>query len=418
MGRMAESAARPTTRVVVMGHAGHGKSALIDALVGRSTRAVDGRRALALFETPTASHRTAPFDGPRVDHVGVDLRGGRRWVRHAGVFASGADGCVLVVSAVDGVMAQTREHALLARAFTPGGVVGFVSHCDRATDSEQVDIAEMELREALYAAGYDGDSATVVRGALPSGGVSEPWSSALDALLDAVDRDIAPTEGEPDAPLVATVMHRWRRAARDAVVVEVSLREGRVAQGETVTLLGRDGVSRPARVVGVRVQDVVAQRAEAGEVATLALSFTAPMPAWRYPRLGDLLVAAPAPPLSAAFAVNLRMLSAAQGGRRTPVFTGYKASAWIDGRVVNVALRLPDGLPRLRDGEAGDVTLEVDPPTCAKPGAVFALRDGSHDPSDAAALSAGVVGVGTVKGVATAVGVSRARGARARATAR
>lgn len=419
MGRMAESAARPTTRVVVMGHAGHGKSALIDALVGRSTRAVDGRSALALFETPTASHRTAPFDGPRVDHVGVDLRGGRRWVRHAGVFASCADGCLLVVSAVDGVMAQTREHAHLARAFTPGGAVGFVSHCDRAMDPEQVDIAEMELREALYAAGYDGDSVTVVRGAVPPDGVGEPWSSALDALLDAVDRDIAPPAADLDAPLVATVMHRWREAMRGAPVVELSVREGSVTQGATVAVLGRDAVTRVARVVGVRVQDVVTQRAEAGEVATVALSFDASQrPWWRYPRLGDLVVATPPPALAPALAVNLQMLSTTQGGRRTAVFTGYRASAWIGGRVVNVALRLPEAAPMLREGEAADVTLELDTPTLAPPGTALVLRDGSHDPSDAVAREAGVVAVGTVKGVATAVGVSRAREARARATAR
>ncbi|MEZ4411253.1 MAG: hypothetical protein R3A52_32940 [Polyangiales bacterium] len=297
--------------------------------------------------------------------------------------------------------------------------MGFVSHCDRAMDPEQVDIAEMEPARRSHAAGYDGDSATVLRGALPPGGVREPWSSALDALLDAVDRDLAPSATDLDAPLVATVMHRWRRAMRGAVVVELSVREGSVTQGATVAVLGRDAVTRAARVVGLRVQGVVSQRAEAGEVVTAALSFDAPQrPWWRYPRLGDLVVATPPPALAPALAVNLRMLSTAQGGRRTPVFTGYRASAWIGGRVLNVALRLPEAAPMLREGESADVTLELDTATLAVPGTVIVLRDGSHDPSDAVARGAGVVAVGTVKGVATAVGVSRAREARARATAR
>jgi elongation factor Tu len=400
----AEVSHRPGLRVAVLGHGQHGKSALVAALRARAAeRFVSAGPAFELLDGEPAAAPSSPvIDAFRIDtaervYAGLDLRARPRLTRHAGVVAASVDACLLVVSAVDGVMPQTREHAVLARHLTPGGVVVFLNRCDEVTDLEQLDLAEVETRQALVDAGLDGDAVTVVRGASPEGARAKgrrtraaselraPWEPALDALLSALDRGLLDVPRDDAAPLRATVLHRWQRrndaAVVEAVIVEVSVREGSIERGAMVRVCGRRGDERVARVRSARVHDVDAARVGAGEIGTVMLTFDAPMRrADRYPRLGDVLVAPGDVQPSGPLRVRLRLLDASVGGRRAPMRSGHLASAWLLGRLVGCRVVLPPEALSMAPGESrDDATLALSCATAAPAGTRFVLRAGSNE---------------------------------------
>ncbi len=391
---MANTTPRPGLRVALLGHARHGKSALASALTARAaSRSYATRtRPIAFVETQgwaagsrgngrIATHETFLVESPMREYAGVDVTSHRRLVRHAGVVASSVDACVLVVSAVDGAMAQTREHALLARHLTPGAVVAFINRCDEVTDLAMLDLAEMEAREALYHAGFDGDGAVVVRGA--AGAPPEAraaWAGALDDLLDALDHALADAPRDLSAPLCATVLHRWSRPSREGPVVELSVRQGELHFEGRVAVMDRAGVVRDARARMLRAFDQPVLVIPAGAMGTALLTFDAGQ--WsrgrRFPRMGDLVFKPGGLPLTGRLAVRLQMLGEAQGGRRTPARAGHEASVWLAGRPVRCRVVLPAAAPTIEPGDArDDVTLELATPTYVPPGATFVLRDGT-----------------------------------------
>jgi elongation factor Tu len=428
---MAEESHRPGLRVGVLGHGQHGKSALVAALLARSTE----RRGEALIDFVTVGGGDAPvaraepvlrsfrLDTAERVYSGIDVRAHPRFTRHAGLAAAAVDACLLVVSAVDGVMPQTREHALLARHLTPGGMVVFINRCDEVTDLEQLDLAEIETRQMLVDVGYDGDAVTVVRGAAPEGRwdaaarrriraeavVRAPWEPALDALLDALDRSLVDAVRDEEAPLWATVLHRWRRPAvapeAGRVIVEVSVRRGVLLRGARVQVSNRNGAQRGATMREARVGGNATYRIAAGESGTALLSVDGTLRAYeRFPRLGDVLQQPGAAPAPNPLRVRLRLLDASVGGRRTPMRSGYLAMAWLFGRFVGCRVLLPEEAWSMAPGETrDDVTLDVSCPTAAPAGTTFVLRGGSHElkpRSQRGALWGGLFAVGEVLGPA------------------
>ncbi|MDB4931138.1 MAG: hypothetical protein JWM10_3622 [Myxococcaceae bacterium] len=403
---MAEESHRPGLRVAVLGHGQHGKSALVAALTARS---LERRGEPSMEFTWLGGDRPTPGPPPpvlrsfRLDtaervYSGLDVRARPRFTRHAGVAAAAVDACLLVVSAVDGVMPQTREHALLARHLTPGGVVVFINRCDEVTDLEQLDLAEVETRQLLVDLGYDGDAVTVVRGASPEGRperrqrtrapveVRAPWEPALDALLAALDHALLDAVRDEEAPLWATVLHRWRRRTAGPVfeelIVEVSVRQGAIARGGRVQVSGRNGVQRGATVRDTRVDGRSTPRIAAGEIGTAMLTLDGALRSnERYPRLGDVLLHPGVAQAPNPLRVRLRLLDASVGGRRTPMRSGHLATAWLFGRFVGCRVLLPREVWSMAPGESrDDVSLDLTSATAAPAGTTFVLRGGSHEP--------------------------------------
>ncbi len=257
---MADVASRPTLRLAVLGHAGHGKSALVAALTAHTAARHDGVGARSAELRWSMGHsgqetrlgrptvRAFRFDGAERVYVGLDVAAGPRLVRHAATVASTADSCVLVVSALEGPMVQTRQHALLAAHLTPGRVVVFLSRCDEVSDPELIDRAEVEARRVLYDVGIDGDSATVIRGAAqPSESQRGEWGPSLDALLGALDRELDDVPRDVDSPLWATVLHRTHQddSLHYDAQATVSVRRGTLKlAGATVVPVGTTFVLR------------------------------------------------------------------------------------------------------------------------------------------------------------------------------
>lgn len=386
--------ARPGMRIAVLGHARHGKSALVAALTRRAasrpfaskTRAVAfvasepwgvGVRANGLRPT----HTTFCVESPAREYTGLDAVAHRRLARQTGIVASSVDACILVVSAVDGVMAQTREHALFARHLTPGALVVFINRCDEVTDLDQLDLAEIETREALDDAGFEGDAVPVVRGAaMPPAETAALWARALDDLLDTLDHAFHDTAPPVAEALYATVLHRWHRPSREGRVVELSVQRGELRAGQRLSIVDRYGVRRGARVTSLRRFDAPVSELIAGTLGTALITVEAggPYVPWRFPRSGDQLLPRITPAPTKRLRVRLRLLTEQQGGRRTPMRSGHEVSAWIAGRYLRCCVRLPDGLAQLDPGAAcDDATLELAVATHLPALMPFVLCDGS-----------------------------------------
>ncbi len=381
---------RPGLRVAVIGGSGHGKTELIAALTRRVGSQPFGQRTVAApppehnrpsyhHPSPPIQHATRLMESPNREYTAVDLVGQRRYLRHAGVLISCVDACLLVVSAAEGVMPITRAHCILARQLTAGSVVAFINRCDQVTDLDQLDLAEMEAREALIDAGFDGDAVTIVRGsARPPVEQTAMWAPALDDLIDALDRGLSDVRCATDQPLVATVMHRWIRPAQPSPVAEVSVRQGVIREAGRLFLVDRYGVTRRVKAVSLRAFDRPAKVIEAGAIGTVALSIH-PGSAWaprRFPRMGDTLLDVE-PALVRRVSARVSMISAKRGGRRTAAPHRHEAQLWLLGRDVRCRMLLGEATEALEPGAQRDVTLEFPTPCAVTVGSTGARRDGS-----------------------------------------
>jgi elongation factor Tu len=407
---------RPGLRVAVIGHTAHGKTALVAALARHAASRPFGGRTKPLDRpTEESGHHRAPplrhgthfIESRAREYTTVDVVGRPQYLRHAGVMTSCVDACVLVVSAVEGSMRQTRAHAMLARQHTSGPAVVFINRCDEVTDLDQLDLAEMEAREALIDAGFDGDAVTVVRGAAAPPHAQEAlWTQTLDDVLDALDRDLIDAPRALDAPLFATVMHRWNRVTTPAGrVIEVSVRRGALRVGTDVFVLDRYGVADLSRVRSIHAFGAPTQRLEAGSIGTamLVLGATRAFGRRRFPRMGDTLFEQP-PTLTNRVVARVTLVATSRGGRRTPATNGHEAQVWLSGRELRCRMVLPAGVARIAPGETrDDVTLELARPTFVEVGATFAMRDGSDGDRVTSAAGApirtGCFATGTVRSI-------------------
>lgn len=293
-------------RLAVLGHAGHGKSALASALVTRAAQRFGGSGLgpLPVDDVGRPDRSVIPrgpwqrafcFDTSERSYVGLDVVAHERLGRMAGVAVDAVDAGLLVVSAVEGVMPETRSHAHLARSLPPGHLVVFLSHCDEVFDPDQLDLAEVEVRQLLYDVGFEGDEVTLLRGATPPARDQRAaWAPALDALLVALDDRLRDLPRDPDAPLQVRVIHRWDRAATPGRVAKVSVHEGTLVPG-TVLRCAWGPVRYEVRAL--RVFDRPVARLAAGEIGTAHL-VPQDIPRWVNPRLrlptaGERLTLAP-----------------------------------------------------------------------------------------------------------------------------
>lgn len=385
---------RPGLRVAVIGASGHGKTELIATLtrhIGtkpfgqRTVRAPGPEREVPSFHhrSPSIRHATYRVESPNREYTAVDVVGRRRYLRHAGVLTSCVDACLLVVSASEGVMPLTRAHCILARQHTAGSVVVFINRCDEVTDLDQLDLAEMEAREALIDAGFDGDAVTIVRGsARPPAAQEAMWTHALDDLIDALDRGLSDVQSAAEQPLVATVMHRWNRPSRPSSVVEVSVRQGVLREGARFFLVDRYGVTRRMKANSLRVLDSPAKAIEAGTIGTVSLTMHpgSASTTQRFPRMGDTLLEVE-PVLVRRVTARVSLISAKRGGRRTAAPHGHEAQLWLLGRDLRCRMLLGDASDAIEPGAQREVTLEFPTPAAVAVGATFAMRDGSDGDS-------------------------------------
>jgi elongation factor Tu len=378
---------KPHLNIGTMGHVDHGKTTLTAAITK-----VLAEKGLASY-VPSDRIDKAPEEAARgitinVAHVEyetatrhyahVDMPGHAGYVKNMITGAAQVDGAILVVSAVDGVEPQTREHVILARQLGVEYVVVALSKAD-AADTELAELVELEVRELLSRYGYPGDQVPVIPiSALGALDGQPRWVASIGALLDAVDAYLPLPARYENAPFLMPVESVLTITGRGTVVTG-AIERGQVRCGDAVELVGL-GVTVTSVVTGVETFGKAMERAVAGDNAALLLRGVRR----HQVRRGQVVAAPGSQAARQRFTASVYLLAAAEGGRRTGVRTGYRPQFFVRTTDVVGVLDLgPDGAAA--PGERVGVTVELGQPVALEPGLGFAIREGGR-----------TVGAGTV----------------------
>ncbi|MGX2998465.1 elongation factor Tu [Streptomyces sp. JNUCC 64] len=391
MSKTAYVRTKPHLNIGTMGHVDHGKTTLTAAIT--KVLAERGTGTFVPFDridrAPEEAARGITINIAHVEYetdtrhyAHVDMPGHADYVKNMVTGAAQLDGAILVVSALDGIMPQTAEHVLLARQVGVDHVVVAINKAD-AGDEELTDLVELEVRELLTAHGYGGDSVPVVRVSGLRALEGDPqWTESIVALLDAVDTFVPLPERYLDAPFLLSVENVLTITGRGTVVTG-AVERGTVRVGDRVELLGSGTEGATTVVTGVETFGKPMDEAQAGDNVALLLRGVARDAV----RRGDV-VAAPGSVVPARrFTARVYVLSAAEGGRTTPVATGYRPQFYL--RTADVVGNVDLGDTAVaRPGDTVDVTVELGRAVPLEAGLGFAIREGGR-----------TVGAGTVSRV-------------------
>ncbi|MHC5906436.1 elongation factor Tu [Streptomyces sp. S6] len=388
MSKTAYVRTKPHLNIGTMGHVDHGKTTLTAAITkvladrGTGTFVPFDRIDRAPEEaargiTINISHVEYETDTRHYAHV--DMPGHADFVKNMITGAAQLDGAILVVSALDGIMPQTAEHVLLARQVGVDHIVVALNKADGA-DDELVELVELEVRDLLTTHGYGGDSAPVVRvSGLKALEGDRRWVASVEALLDAVDTYVPMPERYLDAPFLLSVENVLTITGRGTVVTG-AVERGTVRVGDRVEVLGA-GVDTV--VTGVETFGKPMEEAQAGDSVALLLRGV-PRDAVRR---GHVVAAPGSVVPRRRFTAQVYVLSAKEGGRATPVSTGYRPQFYIRTADVVGVVDLGE-VAVVRPGERVDMTVELGREVPLEAGLGFAIREGGR-----------TVGAGTVTAV-------------------
>ncbi|MER7199621.1 elongation factor Tu [Streptomyces sp. CB01635] len=382
---------KPHLNIGTMGHVDHGKTTLTAAIT--KVLAERGAGTFVPFDridrAPEEAARGITINIAHVEYetdtrhyAHVDMPGHADYVKNMVTGAAQLDGAILVVSALDGVMPQTAEHVLLARQVGVDHIVVALNKAD-AGDEELTDLVELEVRELLSAHGYGGDSVPVVRVSGLKALEGDPrWTGAIDALLDAVDTYVPMPERYVDAPFLLPVENVLTITGRGTVVTG-AVERGRVRVGDRVEIFGADTDAAATVVTGLETFGKPMEEAQAGDNVALLLRGV-PRDGVRR---GDVVAAPASVSPSRRFTAQVYVLSAAEGGRTTPVATGYRPQFYL--RTADVVGDIDLGETAVaRPGDTVTMTVELGRDMPLEAGLGFAIREGGR-----------TVGAGTVSSV-------------------
>ncbi|MFC9160177.1 elongation factor Tu [Streptomyces fungicidicus] len=389
MSKTAYVRTKPHLNIGTMGHVDHGKTTLTAAIT--KVLAARGAGSFVPFDridrAPEEAARGITINIAHVEYetdtrhyAHVDMPGHADYVKNMVTGAAQLDGAILVVSALDGIMPQTAEHVLLARQVGVDHIVVALNKADAVDDGELTDLVELEVRELLSAHGYGGESAPVVRVSGLKALEGDPrWTASIDALLDAVDTYVPMPERYLDAPFLLPVENVLTITGRGTVVTG-AVERGTVRTGDRVEVLGA-GVETV--VTGLETFGKPMEEAQAGDNVALLLRGV-PRDAVRR---GHVVAAPGSVVPSRRFTARVYVLSAREGGRATPVSTGYRPQFYIRTADVVGAVDL-GGTAVARPGDTVTMTVELGRDVPLESGLGFAVREGGR-----------TVGAGTVTAV-------------------
>ncbi|MGW1540601.1 elongation factor Tu [Streptomyces sp. NPDC002309] len=379
---------KPHLNIGTMGHVDHGKTTLTAAIT--KVLAERGTGTFVPFDridrAPEEAARGITINIAHVEYetdtrhyAHVDMPGHADYVKNMVTGAAQLDGAILVVSALDGVMPQTAEHVLLARQVGVDHIVVALNKADSG-DEELIDLVELEVRDLLTRHGYGGDSVPVVRVSGLRALEGDPrWTASVEALLDAVDTYVPMPERYLDAPFLLPVENVLTITGRGTVVTG-AVERGTVRVGDRVEVLGA-GVS--SVVTGLETFGKPMEEAQAGDNVALLLRGV-PRDAVRR---GHVVAAPDSVVPRRRFSAQVYVLSAREGGRTTPLTTGYRPQFYI--RTADVVGDVDlGGVAVARPGETVTLSVELGREVPLEPGLGFAIREGGR-----------TVGAGTVTAV-------------------
>ncbi|KFG05711.1 MULTISPECIES: elongation factor Tu [Streptomyces] len=388
MSKTAYVRTKPHLNIGTMGHVDHGKTTLTAAIT--KVLAERGSGTFVPFDridrAPEEAARGITINIAHVEYetdtrhyAHVDMPGHADYVKNMVTGAAQLDGAILVVSALDGIMPQTAEHVLLARQVGVNHVVVALNKAD-AGDEDLIDLVELEVRELLTAHGYGGDSVPVVRVSGLKALEGDPrWTASIDALLDAVDTYVPMPERYLDAPFLLSVENVLTITGRGTVVTG-AVERGTIHVGDRVEVLGAE---LETVVTGLETFGKPMEEAQAGDNVALLLRGVGRDAV----RRGHVVAAPGSVEPRRHFTAQVYVLSAREGGRSTPVSTGYRPQFYI--RTADVVGDVDLGETAVaRPGDRVTMSVELGREVPLEPGLGFAIREGGR-----------TVGAGTVTAV-------------------
>ncbi|MCL7363883.1 elongation factor Tu [Streptomyces ardesiacus] len=392
MSKTAYVRTKPHLNIGTMGHVDHGKTTLTAAIT--KVLAERGAGTFVPFDridrAPEEAARGITINVAHVEYetdtrhyAHVDMPGHADYVKNMVTGAAQLDGAILVVSALDGIMPQTAEHVLLARQVGVDHIVVALNKADAVDDGEDAvltDLVELEVRDLLTAHGYGGDAVPVVRVSGLKALEGDPrWTASVEALLDAVDTYVPMPERYLDAPFLLPVENVLTITGRGTVVTG-AVERGTVRVGDRVEVLG---AGAETVVTGLETFGRPMEEAQAGDNVALLLRGVARDTVRR-----GHVVAAPGSVVPARrFRARVYVLSAREGGRSTPLTTGYRPQFYL--RTTDVVGDVDLGEAAVaRPGDTVTMTVELGREVPLETGLGFAVREGGR-----------TVGAGTVTAV-------------------
>jgi elongation factor Tu len=384
MGKQKFERTKPHVNVGTIGHVDHGKSTLTAAITE-----VQHAKGLADF-VPFEEIDKAPEERERgitiaTSHVEyetevrhyahVDCPGHADYVKNMITGAAQMDGAILVVSAADGPMPQTREHILLARQVNVPYVVVFLNKVDMVDDPELLDLVELEVRELLSEYEFPGDDVPVIRGsalkALQDGQPGSEATACVDELLEALDTYIPEPERETDKPFLMPIEDVFTITGRGTVVTG-RIERGVIKTGEEVELVGIIPESMKTVVTGVEMFHQELDQAQAGDNAGILLRGITRDQVER----GMVLAKPGSITPHTKFLSEVYVLRKDEGGRHKAFFSGYRPQFYIRTMDVTGTLTLPEGVEMVMPGDSVNLEVELITPVALERGSKFAIREG------------------------------------------
>jgi elongation factor Tu len=385
MGKAKFERTKPHVNVGTIGHVDHGKTTLTAAIT-----AIQAKKGLAqsvafdqIDKAPEERERgitiaTAhvEYESDKRHYAHVDCPGHADYVKNMITGAAQMDGAILVVSAADGPMPQTREHILLARQVNVPYVVVFMNKVDMVDDPELLDLVELEVRELLSQYDFPGDDTPIIKGsalkALESGDPSSEHGQKIQELMDALDSYIPEPKREIDKPFLMPVEDVFSITGRGTVATG-RVERGIVKVGEELELVGFNAEKKSV-VTGVEMFRKLLDEGRAGDNVGLLLRGIGKEEIER----GMVLAKPGSVKPHTKFHAEVYVLTKEEGGRHTPFFKGYRPQFYFRTTDVTGSVELPEGMEMVMPGDNVQMTIELIIPIAMEESLRFAIREGGR----------------------------------------
>jgi elongation factor Tu len=377
---------KPHVNVGTIGHIDHGKTTLTAAIL-----AVQTQKGLAQFKsyadiakggtvrdetkTVTIAVSHVEYETPNRHYAHIDCPGHADYIKNMITGAAQMDGAILVVSAADGPMPQTREHILLARQVNVPALVVFLNKCDLVDDPELLELVEMEIRDLLNKYDFPGDTIPIIRGQAKAAldNPADPGASkCISDLMDALDKNIPEPTRQSDKPFLMAIEDVFSIEGRGTVVTG-RIEQGTIKVGDKIEIVGLNPTTETT-CTGVEMFNKTLNEGIAGDNVGILLRGTKKEEVQR----GQVLAAPKTIKPHTKFECEVYVLSKEEGGRHTPFFNGYKPQFYFRTTDVTGAANLLGGAEMCMPGDNVKLLVELGKPIAMETGSRFAIREGGR----------------------------------------
>ena len=368
---------KPHVNVGTIGHVDHGKTTLSAAIAkvqGNPKSYADiakGGTVRDASKIVTIAISHIEYETDKRHYAHIDCPGHADYVKNMITGAAQMDGAILVVSAPDGPMPQTREHVLLAQQVNVPALVVYLNKCDLVTDPEFLDLVEMEIRDLLKKYKYPGDEVPIIRGsALKALNGDADGVESIKKLMEALDSYIPEPKRELDQPFLMPVEDVFSIKGRGTVATG-RIERGIVKVNEEIEIVGLRPTKK-AVVTGVEMFHKTLDQGQAGDNVGILLRGVEKDDIER----GQVLAKGGTITPHTEFKAEIYLLKKEEGGRHTPIFSGYRPQVFIRTTDVTGDLTLPEGMEMVMPGDNANVVIKLIKPVAMEKGFRFAIREG------------------------------------------